>query len=349
MKMFAVPSPSRKFRPSTVLLMIALPVAGVSIALTAQAQMSQAQTAPSSEPAGAPSTLPGGREMSPAMMRALAAQQAAARSGGGSGAAGSATSLPATTKPNFATSLPARPPGYTRHATPSLPREYAVLNERSLFKKGRIRTAEEVAADAANYRMPSPLSMLALTGVADATAEGSGGVQTVFIENTSSGSVQRLKAGDAVAGGKILSITLDSLEFEHDGKKAKISVGQTLDGQWPAGNTATTSLENTPSSSGVTYAPGSVAERMRLARLKAMGQAPGAPGATPPGATPGATPGAPGSAPGSGPGSTPPAPGSPPGSPSGDTPPAEPLVVPIPVPAPTPDQPPQTPPGPPPP
>jgi hypothetical protein len=67
---------------------------------------------------------------------------------------------------------------------------------------------------------------MVLTGIA--LQEGR---HVAFIEDSAAHSTKRLVPGDAVAGGSIVAVSIDSVEFEAGGKRIHIPVGRNLLGE----------------------------------------------------------------------------------------------------------------------
>jgi hypothetical protein len=188
-----------------------------------------------------------------AMSRAGATTQAV-------GGAGPATG--ATTQSARAGGAASRAVGPASAAV-ALPAEFAIFQTRSPFGKG----AKKAPATAGG-----PEASFVLKGAVDV-----GGKLTAFVEDLGAKRVVQVAVGEAIARGKVKTITLDSIEYEAAGGGAKrIEVGQNLMG---------VVVPPTPTSkpAGPPGAPGQ------------PGGPEGAPGAVPgqPGMPPGAVPGKP--------------------------------------------------------
>ena len=106
------------------------------------------------------------------------------------------------------------------------PRErYRVLVERNIFSRSRrapqgppppVSTRPAAVVDTDQY--------LVLTGA------GKGDSEIAFIEDTRTGRTTRLRTGDAVGKGKIVTITLRHIEYEREGQIVKIEIGSNLAG-----------------------------------------------------------------------------------------------------------------------
>ena len=103
---------------------------------------------------------------------------------------------------------------------------YQVILERNIFS--RQRGPRRQRGDEREQRpviVPNPESYFRLRGIAQ---EGS--VFVAFVEDTQTGDVLRLRKGDRVARGAIQSLTLDTIEYESDGRTMTVRMGQDLEG-----------------------------------------------------------------------------------------------------------------------
>lgn len=99
----------------------------------------------------------------------------------------------------------------------TLPPEFAIFQTRSPFGRG----AKKAPATAGG-----PEATFVLKGAVDV-----GGRLTAFIEDLGAKRVMQVAVGEAIARGKVKTITLDSIEYEAAGGAAKrIEVGQNLMG-----------------------------------------------------------------------------------------------------------------------
>ena len=90
--------------------------------------------------------------------------------------------------------------------------------------------------------MPNPESYLLLRGVVQED-----GTFIAFVKDTRSATILKLRQGDSVARGTIATLSLDSLEYELEGKKTTIRMGYDLEGGHGA-VTAGELMEWTPTS-----------------------------------------------------------------------------------------------------
>ncbi|MDB5171275.1 MAG: hypothetical protein JWN51_48 [Phycisphaerales bacterium] len=94
--------------------------------------------------------------------------------------------------------------------------DYKILLSQSMF------VANRPAANAAPAAAPVAAT-LSLKGISQEDARF-----TAFIEDSAAGRILELKAGDALAHGRVTAIHLTDVEYEEDGKKIRVSVGQSL-------------------------------------------------------------------------------------------------------------------------
>jgi hypothetical protein len=111
------------------------------------------------------------------------------------------------------------------------PRErYKVIVERNIFLPERPRVVPRPPVVVPEYR---PERDLVLTGVIQ-----EGEQHVAFLENTRTRVTSRVRAGDAVARGRISGIAMDHVEYEMGEHAGRAEVGQRLDAALPAGPSA---------------------------------------------------------------------------------------------------------------
>ena len=155
------------------------------------------------------------------------------------------------------------PAGAPAAAAVALPAEFAIFQTRSPFGKG----AKKPPATAGG-----PEATFVLKGAVDV-----GGKLTAFIEDLGAKRVMQVAVGEAIARGKVKTITLDSIEYEAAGGPAKrIEVGQNLMGA-VVPPTPTSKPAGPPGPPGAPGQPGGPPQP----------GAPGQPGGVPAGAVPG--------------------------------------------------------------
>ena len=105
--------------------------------------------------------------------------------------------------------------------------EYEVILERNMFsrQRGYRRRNEREERQERAVVMPNPESYLKFNG-----AVQEDGTFIAFVEDTRSGTVLRLRAGDRVARGVIKTLTLDSLVYELGDKTTTVQLGFDLEG-----------------------------------------------------------------------------------------------------------------------
>jgi hypothetical protein len=169
-----------------------------------------------------------------------------------------------------------------------LPKEYALVVDRSIFIKGMQRTPERIIPDRTDPRPPDtrpvyvpppprPEKTLLFNGATDAD-----GQWVALFEDTSVSKVLVFKVGEKVARGKVAAMTLGTLDYDSNGKVKRILMGQNLDGEVVAVSTTRPALASTTPTTGPSAGPdgtggatgglpsggGSILEQMRLRRLQ---------------------------------------------------------------------------------
>jgi hypothetical protein len=136
------------------------------------------------------------------------------------------TTMPAASEPSTAATqasakvmpAPTNPGGPAAAPAATLPVEFAILQTRSPFARGKPK---------ANPGAPSPQdAALVLKGITDTEAKF-----TAYIEDKNAKRVVQLAAGQPLGRGKIKSIDLDAIEYEAGGATKRIEVGQNLNGE----------------------------------------------------------------------------------------------------------------------
>ena len=181
------------------------------------------------------------------------------------------TSRPSTPQPYVAPpTVPITPP------TADFSAKYAVVAERNMFLRERVRRN----ADGANSRPASNGSsasqqtleeLLVLRGI---VLEDD--LFRAYFENSRTGEVVRVAAGDSLARGHVVDISIDALNFEAERGPVWINIGDNLVGAHVASTGARPSGGPATSSAGGTGDTGnlSVEERMRQRRQQSNGGAP---------------------------------------------------------------------------
>lgn len=237
-------------RPRVLIALSVMTVVAGVLAVQAQTQPSATQHSATTAPSVLPSTAGGTREE-----RDGSGGRRNRRNGGfdrsergGSERTVAATTGPASTQGSAFVLVNTTPP--------PLPSDFYVMTERSIFSRTRpVRRGEETQA-------PRTQASMVFNGVVDVD-----GVPVAFVEDTTQGRVVRVKEGEAVFKGKVTRISLDSLDYEVDGKKVTVAVGQSLEG----GDAPPVGERAIAPPSQPAGPVNEVVERMRQARLKAMG------------------------------------------------------------------------------
>ncbi len=182
---------------------------------------------------------------------------------------------PSLEKPSVPAVAPVR-------AAPTADR-YNVILRKNIFAKDR----QNLNADGSTPPVvkttvkepPKPEALTVLVGVVERD-----GKLSAMLENRGTGKTQVLHSGDSVAGGKIGTITLDSIEYSaaNAGSAVTVSIGRTLEGGAPPMATDAKTGESTAttsSASGGTAAPAvpaapsgsnDILERMRKKRQEEL-------------------------------------------------------------------------------
>jgi hypothetical protein len=156
-----------------------------------------------------------------ALAVAFAAASASAQSGTDPSDRSRRTGAPAAEAPSGAKP---RPPSYSE--------KYAVLDEKNIFQKTRVRReppsgrtarpGERTTSDSPRQRVEESL---VLTGIA---LQGSRHV--AFVEDTSACTTTRLMPGDPIANGRIAAVERDHVEYEADGGRTRVDIGHNFSG-----------------------------------------------------------------------------------------------------------------------
>lgn len=127
---------------------------------------------------------------------------------------------------------------------------YKILVDRNIFSRNRGRSFERESREAKEQVAPAPESYFVLKGIVQQGSE-----RIAFFENFRTGETMRARIGDAVARGKVQNITLDTVEYELNGKLTKTEVGKNLEGEVSSPPlTYNDLIESTAMSSGVSTA-----------------------------------------------------------------------------------------------
>jgi hypothetical protein len=119
-----------------------------------------------------------------------------------------------------------------------------------MFLKDRTPRPTYTRSSYSGYRSYSTPTVQAPSLVLTGVAQYPGGC-VAFFEDTRSGKTTRATAGQTVAGCRIVAATLDGVEYEFDGRRGKVLVGQDLSAR------AATFASAAPAASSPTSVPAS--------------------------------------------------------------------------------------------
>jgi len=123
----------------------------------------------------------------------------------------------------------------------ALPDPYEILLKRSIFAAGG-KSARTVALGI-EAQPHAAAALLALRGIRQ-----QGNRFTALLEDLSTGRTVDLRAGDPLAEGRIIEITLHALKYAAGGRSIGVQVGQTLNGaDAPESSTASGAAPSSPS------------------------------------------------------------------------------------------------------
>jgi hypothetical protein len=156
--------------------------------------------------------------------------------------------------------------------------KYASIVDHNIFlrDRGRRERSTQPSTQHASAREPAPEELVWLSGVA-MEIDGF----RAYAEDTSGAIVRKLAPGDSIARGKITAIEIDAVEYEHNGQRTWIAVGNDFTGN-PAvvsSIAASTSPSEAPTTnaSGASSQPAdssaavqSLEERMRQRRTQEL-------------------------------------------------------------------------------
>lgn len=121
-------------------------------------------------------------------------------------------------------------PGPSEVSGPSNPSDswdtYKIVVERNIFSRQRgPRVERSIRQVPVAPPAPDPESYVILKGIVQEDGEF-----IAFLEDTQTGQILRVRRGDGVVRGKIKALTLDSLEYERDGRTTTVAMGYDLQG-----------------------------------------------------------------------------------------------------------------------
>jgi hypothetical protein len=108
--------------------------------------------------------------------------------------------------------------------------QFQIIVERNIFSRQRGQSRRERRDEPERPRyVPTPESRIVLKGIVNLN-----GAFTAFFEE--SGAMLTVRAGDAVARGKLEALTLDHVVFRHEDNTRIVTIGQNLEGTYGSGN-----------------------------------------------------------------------------------------------------------------
>ena len=151
---------------------------------------------------------------------------------------------------------------------------FAIVSDLNMFVRERVRRSPPTNGGSTSRPAqppPSPESVLVLRGVV--LEEG---LFRAYFENTQANEIVRVAAGEPLARGNVVEISIDAVAFERDGALVWVRVGDNLVGARVGAGPVAGSAANpaTPGAGTSTAAPGSTEEAMRLRRMQSSGRAP---------------------------------------------------------------------------
>ena len=167
--------------------------------------------------------------------------------------------------------------------------DYRLINDRNIFSKDRSRSSRPERYERPSSTTARPAYTPPPVRGSDASVVLAGvavhqGAEMAFFEDRRTGDTCRVPTGQSVAGGKVLSICLDSVEYCRDNTTRTIRVGETLAGdaaamagssattQPAAGGSAATQPAGAAGDTPADKAANDILERMRLRRLQELKQ-----------------------------------------------------------------------------
>jgi type II secretory pathway component PulC len=146
-----------------------------------------------------------------------------------------ATSASAQNRPDSSSSNRSTRTATAAPKPPSYSEKYAALEEKNIFQKTRVRRDVRTSSQQRSDQPPRTTGSepsrrrieesFVLTGIT--MQEGR---HVAFVENTSAYTTSRLTPGEAVAGGKIVTVERDHVEYETNGQRTRVEIGHNFAG-----------------------------------------------------------------------------------------------------------------------
>ena len=176
-----------------------------------------------------------------------------------------------TSRSTDASSQPTTGPGAQTRPSSRMDDQYAILLNRSIFNRTGLATPAGGRGPDTNTRPSTPVlspeQAVVFVGVIAQDDEF-----IAFAENQTTHQLMVLRAGDDVAHGKVMGISLDTLAYGASGAIKEVHLGQNLAGELVSGaltggsTTTASSSSSPPSTAGMTPEQAAVMERLRKRR-----------------------------------------------------------------------------------
>ena len=159
--------------------------------------------------------------------------------------------------------------------------DYTGLIRNNMFLKNRASAIISDTPPGVVAQVTTPAQSTVLIGVVRQDGE-----YIAFLEDFRTNTTTKARVGDAVCGGRLAGITMEAVEFEHDGVKTRVEVGKNLEGT-DKSSVAAAAAAATPSAPGEAGAPAAtpaaapaapplppeiILERLKQKRLKELGK-----------------------------------------------------------------------------
>jgi hypothetical protein len=175
-----------------------------------------------------------------------------------------------TSRSTDASSQPTTGPGAQTRPSSRMDDQYAILLNRSIFNRTGLATPAGGRGPDTTSRPSTPVlspeQAVVFVGVIAQDDEF-----IAFAENQTTHQLMVLRAGDDVAHGKVMGISLDTLAYGTSGAIKEVHLGHNLAGELVSGSltggsTTTASSSSPPSTAGMTPEQAAIIERLRKKR-----------------------------------------------------------------------------------
>ncbi len=154
--------------------------------------------------------------------------------------------------------------------------KYSTIWLYNIFVRDRSRIAQTTNTGPREPRSYRPEQSYALRGIVLVEpSETEGAVYLAFVEDGRAGTTRRVRAGDSIARGKVISVTMDGLEYEVDGRVTHVAIGMNFEGgsQFAMADYASATTLPVSGDSG-SFAGGDAEARLRARRAAELSGAP---------------------------------------------------------------------------